>query len=169
MKTSRALIVGAGLCFASHVAGAETVPASSGATAWGYSFDPYVSFMTKWLKTPSQPDYQAAYPKNAHGVGSVNLTCSVLADGSLGYCRVQAEAPTNKGFGTAALSLMPLFRVAPFQATSRPGALPQVSLTIRLQRLGEPTDIPLENCLPPMCIREQWSLPRPSSTSPPMK
>lgn len=71
-----------------------------------------LSTTAEWASRPTSDEIKAAYPKGATGNGYLNLTCRALADGRLTDCEVREEAPKDKGFGAAALSLMPKFRLA---------------------------------------------------------
>ncbi len=77
---------------------------------------PRVITSPHWLERPTGNDIAKAYPDRAQSAGisgKAVLYCSVGPDGRLDLCRVFAEAPTGLGFGAAALSLAPKFRMAP--------------------------------------------------------
>jgi len=83
-----------------------------------------------WVAPPSIAQVQAAYPdraKSAHVVGTAEVTCVVTAAGALGNCAVTQEEPSGWGFGEAALSLAPAFKVA----AGPDGRSDQFSATIR--------------------------------------
>lgn len=67
-----------------------------------------------WTSTPSTNQVRAAWPVEAKGAatGQVALRCELNKTGGLTSCRVLSEIPTGKGFGKAARSLSPAFRVA---------------------------------------------------------
>ena len=67
-----------------------------------------------WTSTPSTAQVRAAWPAEAKGAaaGQVALRCELNKTGGLTACRVLSEIPTGKGFGKAARSLSPAFRVA---------------------------------------------------------
>lgn len=68
----------------------------------------------EWLRLPSGGAVAKAYPKAALAAGQsgrVTMSCTVLADGLIGGCKVVSENPAGMGFGEAALSLAPQFRM----------------------------------------------------------
>lgn len=85
-----------------------------------------------WLRLPSAQLLSRAYPLQARQLGiegGAAFTCTVAADGSLQACTVVREDPAGYGFGQAALSLAPLFRM-----TKRDGGSPAgVKVTIPIQ------------------------------------
>lgn len=77
---------------------------------------PNLPVRTKWESLPNGDDVVRAYPARArrNGVGgAVVVTCGVDADGYLRGCEILAERPEGYGFGEAALSLMPRFKMKP--------------------------------------------------------
>jgi TonB family protein len=105
---------------------------------------PEVIIAPHWLVRPKGNDVAAAYPDRAkHALisGRAELSCLVAADGRLEHCRTYAEAPVGQGFGDAALTLAPRFRMEP-PALLPPGAEPTVFIPIRFIIAGHP--IPLE-------------------------
>ncbi len=61
-----------------------------------------------WAQAPDRTDWAKAYPAHAAQAGisgAVQMRCSASAAGALQNCAVISEAPTNEGFGAAALSL----------------------------------------------------------------
>lgn len=68
----------------------------------------------QWIRSPTSDDLAAAYPsaaKAAGVTGRADLSCLVANDGSLEACRIALETPADRGFGAAALSLKPLFKM----------------------------------------------------------
>ncbi len=66
-----------------------------------------------WVSAPSFADVAKAYPARAAGAsGRVSLRCDVTRKGGLNDCDMLLEDPPGKGFGAAARSLVPLFRLA---------------------------------------------------------
>lgn len=67
-----------------------------------------------WTSTPTSAQVQAAWPAEATGAanGQVTLRCELNRTGGLTACRTLSEIPADKGFGKAARSLTPAFRVA---------------------------------------------------------
>jgi TonB family protein len=67
-----------------------------------------------WTNTPSNGQVRAAWPAEAKGTagGQAALRCELNKTGGLTSCRVLSEIPAGKGFGKAARSLSPAFRVA---------------------------------------------------------
>lgn len=69
-----------------------------------------------WLRTPDAAQVNRVYPDRAQrvGVGGLaTLSCLVTAAGTVESCSVLAETPSDMGFGAAALSLAPYFRLQP--------------------------------------------------------
>ena len=69
-----------------------------------------------WIRKPTGDDVNTYYPDRAQRTetnGSVSLSCSVTAKGTLEKCNVLAETPENYGFGDAALRLAKIFRMRP--------------------------------------------------------
>lgn len=65
-----------------------------------------------WLEAPSFAEWRAAWPGEAREqVGHVALTCKVIASGRLDDCKPVTEFPERQGFGRAAKSLAPKFRL----------------------------------------------------------
>lgn len=68
----------------------------------------------QWIRSPTSEDLAAAYPaaaKAAGVTGRADLSCMVTSDGSLDACSIALETPADRGFGAAALSLRPLFKM----------------------------------------------------------
>lgn len=70
----------------------------------------------KWTQLPSFNDVSSVLPPAAKAAGiykaRVVLNCGVHAQGGVGTCSVASEEPTGLGYGAAALSLAPFFRLA---------------------------------------------------------
>lgn len=70
----------------------------------------------EWTETPTWAQKAAAYPSAAKLLtigGWARLKCRVDSMGLLNDCAVAMERPKSLGFGTAALTLAPRFRLAP--------------------------------------------------------
>lgn len=68
----------------------------------------------RWQGRPSPVDVFRAYPEAARRIGSVGnviVECEIKARGELRGCTVFQEDPTGAGFGDAALSLAPKFKL----------------------------------------------------------
>lgn len=86
-----------------------------------------------WAGGPTPEQLDRAFPKAAReaGVsGRSSITCKVKATGELEACKVESEFPTAAGFGAAALSVAPLFKLKPTTAEGR--SLAGASITIPL-------------------------------------
>lgn len=86
-----------------------------------------------WAAWPKSRDIARARPKyllrSAEPGGAV-LFCRLKADGRLTACEVVAEAPTGRGFGAAALKLVPLYRMnLPQDGSSLEGETVRIPLT----------------------------------------
>lgn len=79
----------------------------------------------RWLHRPDGRDVGRVYPyaaRRSGTPGAVLLECGVEATGLLSNCRVLTERPEGQGFGSAALKLVPEFRLAPTLDDGRPVA-----------------------------------------------
>lgn len=77
----------------------------------------------RWDSLPTPEDLGRAYPSLADGLGLpgwVQLRCTGRTDARLANCQVDEESPTGLGFGRAALSITPQFRLAPRQVDGDP-------------------------------------------------
>jgi hypothetical protein len=74
-------------------------------------------------------------PRNA----KATLTCTLVADHSLGGCRVDSEDPPDMGVGIHALSMAGLFTMKPLPNQS---AFPLVRIPIIFQMVGAPPPAP---------------------------
>lgn len=69
-----------------------------------------------WVKRPNGDDLARVLPGEAvkRGVdGRATIGCEVSAEGTLRRCTVKSEKPEGLGFGAAALTLAPLFKMTP--------------------------------------------------------
>lgn len=94
----------------------------------------------KWLETPRRIDLQRAFPANARKrqiTGRGVLLCKATADGRLNECAA-TETPPGEGFGDAALSLAPNYRLGPTidGREVAEGTLVQIPILFRHQRLS---------------------------------
>lgn len=88
----------------------------------------------EWIGKPTGSQVHKAYPKAALAAGQggrVTLSCTVNADGTIRDCEVVSENPADLGFGAAALSLTPTFRMRSTTAdgTSVGGARVRIPLS----------------------------------------
>lgn len=92
-----------------------------------------------WISAPSFDEVAAAYPARAKGVeGYAVAHCEVERAGMLRRCVAAKELPTGLGFGKAAVSLAPKFRVAPEVMAKAPHGAPiEVDIPIRFTPPGE--------------------------------
>jgi hypothetical protein len=99
-----------------------------------------------WSSAASFEDLAAAYPAKGGGVeGYAAAHCRVERSGreagTLHACFVIMEAPGGQGFGKAALSLMPKFRVLPAVLVRAPQEAPLwVDVPVRLTPPAEAAD-----------------------------
>ena len=78
----------------------------------------------RWARQPSLADIVAAYPAAARDkpvTGNVMLQCASDSAGRMQGCRVLDETPSGQGFGDAALSLVPRYRLAAASLSSLNG------------------------------------------------
>jgi protein TonB len=95
--------------------------------------NPTVIAAPVWLQTPTAEDFARYYPAEAlaRGVaGRVTLACLVNANGRLS-CVVLREAPTNRGFGDAALRVSRSFLIAPATSDGEPTVGCRVNVPLR--------------------------------------
>lgn len=93
-----------------------------------------------WVEIPPITDFQATFPKTANGVNHVVvvLACDVEAGGALSGCKVDSEDPAGQGYGQAALTLGPKFRVGLMTGDG----LPTVGAKVRVPIRYELTPVP---------------------------
>lgn len=75
---------------------------------------PSVVFQPEWISRPSADQLNKAFPPRAAKFGKSGgavIQCEVGASGEMTHCTVKEEAPKSYGFGEAALSLAPYFRL----------------------------------------------------------
>ena len=76
-----------------------------------------------WIRKPSGDDLATYYPDRAQRTetnGTVSLSCSVTAKGTLEKCMVVSETPSDYGFGDAAIRLSKIFRMKPQTSDGAP-------------------------------------------------
>jgi len=89
----------------------------------------------RWSFQPTSEDIAAVYPHRAARLGHygrVEMSCSVLADGSLARCVADSEDPPNEGFAEAALKLAKYYRLAPDAAASMGAARVEIPIRFSL-------------------------------------
>jgi periplasmic protein TonB len=95
---------------------------------------PYLAITdANWLQQPSKNQLDRAMPAAAKKdcvSGRVRLRCTVAANGHLTGCRTTAEVPEAYGFGSAALSLTPLFRMKTKTADGQSVAGAQINIPV---------------------------------------
>lgn len=93
-----------------------------------------------WLQKPTGDDMERFYPRKAKDEfvsGRATITCEVPAGGFLTQCRVVRESPGGYGFGEAALSLGPLFRMSPKLVDGKPVEGGMVTIPIVFEAASE--------------------------------
>ena len=99
-----------------------------------------------WTSTVGFDDVARAYPAKGGGAdGYAVAHCNVKPDGSLAYCEAVKEAPENRGFGKAAVSLAARFRVAPEWSVAPHHADLWVDIPIRFTAPGKAADRSVAN------------------------
>lgn len=81
----------------------------------------------RWIREASGEEMDVAFPARAASAGITSgmaaLDCDVTPEGVLTHCRVSRESPPGMGFGEAALSVAPDFRLAPQSGHPAPANL----------------------------------------------
>lgn len=99
-----------------------------------------------WDRRPSGDDIARAYPKaaaKAFLAGVTRSTCTVTAEGRLTDCVSVEEDPSGSGFGKAAMSVLPLFRMRPVSRSGDPVAGRTITVPIRFTRAADIRSEPL--------------------------
>lgn len=116
--------------------------------------EPPVITNPAWLTKPDAAAMQAAWPTFANMAGlsgRAEMLCTASAAGTLSRCRVTRAAPTGVGFESAAMGLMPRFKLRPRTVDGEAEGT-QVRFTVVFALAKEPT--------PPA-----WTGRRPSATA----
>ena len=77
----------------------------------------------QWAFQPSDSDVTSVRPKLPLLLGLtgvVRMTCKLVAEGLITDCGVDEEAPAGLGYGAAAISLAPAYRLSPLQQLTTP-------------------------------------------------
>ena len=119
--------------------GAQAAPEGAvpaGAEAPGETAAPVLR-NPNWVARPTGADVQSVYPREAlvqRLNGRATIACEAAANGSLANCVVASESPAGAGFGAAALSLAPKFRMAERAADGSPvqGARVRIPISFRI-------------------------------------
>jgi protein TonB len=77
---------------------------------------PPVISSPRWISKPTGEQVARYYPPRAleSGTeGSVMMSCTVTASGSVTACRVTSETPAGQGFGNAGIRLSKFFKMSP--------------------------------------------------------
>ena len=87
-----------------------------------------------WADAPTAAAVAAAYPASGRGVvGHVAMRCKIEPDGGLKACETVTESPAGHGFGVAARSLSPSFRIIPESADPHTLAIARVDVPVHFQ------------------------------------
>ena len=95
---------------------------------------PAVITRPRWASQPSAAQMERAFPRRAltDGIpGTASLNCLVSAAGTLSNCSVASETPRGQGFGRAASSLTPFFRMSPGTVDGQAIDGARVAFTVR--------------------------------------
>ena len=142
MGGARTMILGGLLALGAVTAGAQPPPPAAA---------PGVVVNPDWLRKPSGEDVAESYPKIAESLdieGYSMLRCTVNPIGVLEACYSEYERPRELGFGTAAVSLAPRFRMRP-QTLNGEARASQIGIPIRFQLpVSEPYADPAPHASP---------------------
>lgn len=114
----------------------------------------YIGVASAWDDQPTSSALRAAKPAGVETRGYAGLSCDASDGGKLVNCRVTYAEPAGEGFDTAALSLVPQFRLRPDAVQIAEQTHSKVTVILGWPGEGGP-------CLPPNCTQEQ--LPPPSA------
>lgn len=98
-----------------------------------------------WLEKPSGEDVARHYPDLAAQLGlggRATISCAVAASGAVVNCNVVQEAPEGLGFGQAAQSMAPIFRMNPKLKDGTPVSGGTVRIPIRFAIPESPPTAP---------------------------
>lgn len=98
-----------------------------------------------WLEKPSGEDMARHYPDLAAQLrlgGRATISCEVAASGAVVNCNVVQEAPEGLGFGQAAQSMAPIFRMSPRLKDGTPVGGGTVRIPIRFAIPATPPTTP---------------------------
>ena len=108
-----------------------------------------------WVARPTPEQVADAFPKLAQALGlpgKAGISCTVTTTQSLDNCHIEVETPQGMGFGQAALSLTPSFRMRPATLDGTPVGGAEVSIPIHfLMEVERRTAVapPKESSKPP--------------------
>jgi len=101
---------------------------------------------SKWLRTPTSEQFADAYPlkESRTGIeGAVILRCFVSPDGRMERCKTAFEAPSEHGFGEAAMKLAPDFQMSVVGARTTEQPVVTIPIRFRMHGATQPTDVAL--------------------------
>lgn len=88
----------------------------------------------QWVGLPSGEETSAAFGKlKVDGVARVRLACVVVQGGGVTDCRIDQESPAGAGFGAAALSLAPHFRLTTWTVEGLPTVGGTINIPLRYE------------------------------------
>lgn len=85
-----------------------------------------------WIQRPTAEDVGRVTPNILDGPAEVRvlMACRITPEGRLEACAIKAEDPPGYGYGAAALSLAPIFRMPALDMDGRPVAGRMVQIPI---------------------------------------
>ncbi len=93
----------------------------------------------QWVALPSGEETSAAFGKlKVDGVARVRLACVVVQGGGVTDCRVDQETPAGQGFGAAALSLAPHFKLTTWTVEGLPTVGGVINIPLRYELKDPP-------------------------------
>ena len=84
-----------------------------------------------WVHKPTEDQIKAVWPSASPDTpGQAILNCSISSKGVVSHCHVESETPKGRGFGAAALQLVPGFAIGPGKMNNNPISMSEARIPI---------------------------------------
>ena len=84
-----------------------------------------------WVHRPTEDQIKAVWPAASPDTpGQAILSCSLSSKGVVSHCHVESETPKGRGFGAAALQLVPGFAIGPGKVNNNPISMSEARIPI---------------------------------------